>query len=98
MNGWRFDKKTTGNGARRQVRRRLRLKVMKRTLALIVLSAAALGLSGCITHETRPQTRVKAVQAATEIPQAQLLDVGVRLFEENLPKDEKVMEEKHIFP
>jgi hypothetical protein len=71
---------------------------MKRTLALIVLSAAALGLSGCITHETRPQTRVKAIQAATEIPQAQLLDVGVRLFEENLPKDEKVMEEKHIFP
>jgi hypothetical protein len=71
---------------------------MNRTLALIVLSAAALGSAGCVTHETRPQTRVKAIQAATEIPQAQLLDVGVRLFEENLPKDEKVMEEQHIFP
>src|SRR5688572_22294383 len=71
---------------------------MNRTLALIVLSAAALGSAGCVTHETRPQARVKAIQAATEIPQEQLLDVGVRLFEENLPKDEKVMEEEHIFP
>lgn len=71
---------------------------MKRTLALIVLSAAALGTSGCVTHETRPQQRVKLVQAASEIPESQLLDVGVRLFDENVPKDEKVMEEKHIFP
>ena len=71
---------------------------MKRTLALFVLSVAALGAAGCVTHETRPQQRVKAIQAATEIPQAQLLDVGVRLFEENVPKDEKKMEEQHIFP
>lgn len=71
---------------------------MKRTLALFVLSVAALGATGCVMHETRPQQRVKAMQASTEIPEAQLLDVGVRLFEENLPKDEKVMEEQHIFP
>lgn len=71
---------------------------MKRTLALIVLSVAALGATGCVMHETRPQQRVRAIQAATEIPQSQLLDVGVRLFDENLPKDEKEMEEEHIFP
>ena len=71
---------------------------MKRTLALIVMSVAALGAGGCVTHETRPQQRVKLIQAASEIPESQLLDVGVRLFEENLPKDEKEMEEKHIFP
>jgi hypothetical protein len=71
---------------------------MKRTLALFVLSVAALGAAGCVTHETRPQQRVKAIQASTEIPESQLLDVGVRLFEENLPKDEKTMEEEHIFP
>jgi hypothetical protein len=41
---------------------------------------------------------VKLVQAASEIPESQLLDVGVRLFDENLPEDEKEMEEKHIFP
>lgn len=71
---------------------------MKRTLALLVLSVAALGTAGCVTHETRPQQRVKAIQASTEIPQSQLLDVGVRLFEENIPKDEKKLEEEHIFP
>jgi hypothetical protein len=71
---------------------------MKRTLALIVLAVAAVGAGGCVTHETRPQQRVKLIQAASEIPESQLLDVGVRLFDENLPKDEKEMEEKHIFP
>jgi hypothetical protein len=72
---------------------------MKRTLASIVLSVAVLGgATGCVMHETRPQQRIKAIQASTEIPQAQLLDVGVRLFDENLPKDEKKMEEEHIFP
>ena len=71
---------------------------MKRTLGLIVLSVAALGTSGCVVHETRPQERVKLIQAASEIPQTQLLDVGVRLFDENLPEDEKEMEENHIFP
>jgi hypothetical protein len=75
---------------------------MKRTLAQIVpqivIIVAALGATGCVMHETRPQQRVKAIQASTEIPESQLLDVGVRLFDENLPKDEKVMEEQHIFP
>src|SRR5688572_13835034 len=71
---------------------------MKRTLALLVLSVAALGAAGCVTHETRPQQRVKAIQAATEIPQSHLLDVGVRLFEENIPQDEKKLEQEHIFP
>lgn len=71
---------------------------MKRKLALIVLIVAALGSAGCVMHETRPQQRVKAIQASTEIPESQLLDVGVRLFDENLPEDEKEMEEQHIFP
>jgi hypothetical protein len=71
---------------------------MNRTIALLIISAAALASGGCVTHETRPQQRVKAIQASTEIPSEQLLDIGVRLFEENVPKDEKEMEEKHIYP
>ena len=59
---------------------------------------ALFGCSGCVTHETRPQPRVKAIQASTEIPAEQLLDVGVRLFDENVPKDEKKLEKEHIFP
>jgi hypothetical protein len=71
---------------------------MKRSLSIILISTvAALWLSGCITHESRPLPRINAIQAATEISQDHLLDVGVRLFEENLPKDEKVMEKQHIF-
>jgi hypothetical protein len=71
---------------------------MNRPIALLVLAVAAFGATGCVTHETRPQTRIKAIQASTEIPAEQLLDVGVRLFDENVPTDEKKMEQKHIFP
>jgi hypothetical protein len=71
---------------------------MNRIIAVIALSAAALGLSGCVTHETRPQMRVKAIQASSEIPADQLLDVGVKLFDENVPKDDKKLEAQHIFP
>jgi hypothetical protein len=41
---------------------------------------------------------VKAIQAAQEVPAEQLLDVGVRLFNENVPSDEKALEREHIFP
>jgi hypothetical protein len=40
---------------------------------------------------------VKAIQASQEIPAEQLLDVGVRLFDENVPEDEKKLEREHIF-
>ena len=59
----------------------------------------ALGAAtGCVMHETRPLPQIKAVQAASEIPAEQLLDVGVRLFDANVPKDEKTLEKEHIFP
>jgi hypothetical protein len=70
---------------------------MNRTTIYLALGAA-FALSGCVMHETRPLPQIKAEQASAEIPEAQLLDVGVRLFEENVPKDEKQLERKHIFP
>jgi len=51
-----------------------------------------------MTHESRPIPRVNAIQAAAEIPEDQLLDVGVKLLDENVPKDEKVQEKQRIFP
>jgi hypothetical protein len=69
-----------------------------RSANLWVLLAAVLAAAGCVTHETRPQMRIKAIAAAEEIPAEQLLDVGVRLFGENLPEDEKKLEDEHIFP
>ena len=75
---------------------------MNRSIALVLAAAAlvstALGTAGCVTHETRPQTQVKAIQASQEIPQDQLLDVAVHLFDENVPKEEKKLEQEHIFP
>ena len=72
--------------------------IMNRTIVALALSAAAFVVAGCVTQETRPQPRVKAIQASTEIPAAQLLDVGVRLFDENVPTEEKRLEREHIFP
>ena len=72
--------------------------LMKRSSAVVLLAAASFLATGCVTHETRPLPRVKAIQAAQEIPAEQLLDVGVRLFAENVPEDEKTLEREHIFP
>jgi len=71
---------------------------MKRLTALLLLIPAALLAGGCMTHETRPLPRVKAIQAAQDIPENELLDVGVHLFDENVPKDEKKQEHGRIFP
>ncbi len=65
--------------------------------ALLVL-LAAIALSGCMTHETRPLPRLNAIQASEEIPEAQLLDVAVKLLDENVPEDEKKREKERIFP
>lgn len=51
-----------------------------------------------MTHETRPLPRINAIQAAAEIPEDQLLDIGVKLLDENVPKDEKIQEKERIFP
>lgn len=71
---------------------------MTRGAACLLVALAGLAAGGCMTHETRPLLRVNAIQAAAEIPQEQLLDVGVHLFDENVPKDEKVQEKTHVFP
>lgn len=71
---------------------------MKRMHAVLLLSLVSLATTGCVTHEVRPQQRINAIQATTEIPASQLLDVGVRLFDENLLEDEEAMEEAMIFP
>jgi hypothetical protein len=65
---------------------------------MLVLVASSLLLTGCITYETRPLPRVNAIQASAEIPQDQLLDVAVHLFDENVPKDEQKQEKKRIYP
>lgn len=71
---------------------------MNRAIATLLLTSAVLALSGCMTHETRPLPKLNAIQAAAEIPEDQLLDVGVHLLDENVPDDEKAREKARIFP
>jgi hypothetical protein len=72
--------------------------LMNRTTAAFTFVVLSIGLSGCVVHETRPLPQLQAIQASTEIPAEQLLDVGVKLFDPNVPEDEKVLEREHIFP
>jgi hypothetical protein len=62
-----------------------------------VLFAGVL-LAGCIVHEQRPMERIAAERATTEVAEDELLDVGVRLFDPNVPEDEKELEKRRIFP
>ena len=64
--------------------------------------AAALALTGCVTSETRPIPKVEAKQATVHIPEAELLDVGIRVFDpgipENLKDNEEALAKKRIYP
>lgn len=63
---------------------------------------AALSLSGCITSEVKPLPKVQAKQATVHIPEAELLDVGIRVFDPGIPKnlegDEEALAKKRIYP
>lgn len=67
-----------------------------------VLLAASMVLTGCVTSETKPIPKVEARQAAVHIPEAELLDVGIRIFDPGIPKnlegDEEALAKKRIYP
>jgi hypothetical protein len=66
-------------------------------MPLAVLLAGHL-LAGCVVNEQRPMQRIAAERATLEVPADELLDVGVRLFDPNIPEDEKQREKERIFP
>src|SRR6478672_12156870 len=72
-----------------------------RLLAGAVLTAS-LALIGCVTSETRPVPKVEAKQATVHIPEAELLDVGIRVFDPGIPKnienDDEALAKKRIYP
>ena len=59
--------------------------------ALLVLAA------GCVVQDQRPVAPVVAQKATAEIPQDELLDVGIHLFDPSIPADEKEQEKQRIF-
>jgi hypothetical protein len=65
---------------------------------LVALAVSALALAGCMTREVRPLPRIQAAQATQEIPTEQLLDIGVRLFDPNVPEEPEEQEKRRVFP
>jgi len=71
-----------------------------------LLAAAAVAipmlLAGCVTSETKPIPKIAAKQATVHIPQAELLDVGIRVFDPGIPKnienDDEALAKKRIYP
>jgi len=72
--------------------------IVRRFAMLLVPLLAGAVLAGCVVNEQRPMERIAAERATTEVPADQLLDVGVRLFDPNIPDDEKQREKERIFP
>ena len=64
---------------------------------LVALLAGTL-LGGCVVNEQRPMPRIAAERATTEVAADELLDVGVRLFDPNVPEDEGQREKERIYP
>ena len=66
--------------------------------ACCVVLALALGAAGCVVQDERPMTPIVAQKATAEIPQAELLDVGVRMFDPNIPVEQIDQEKRRIYP
>ena len=63
-------------------------------LAAVYVCAAP----GCVVQDQRPMAPIVAERATAEIPQDELLDVGIHVFDPNIPEDEKEQEKERIFP
>jgi hypothetical protein len=62
------------------------------------IAASAVALTACVVQEEKPIAPIAPVKATAEIPQDELLDVGIRIFDPNIPADEKEQEKRRIFP
>jgi hypothetical protein len=72
--------------------------------ALIALCGVTLigSLSGCMVNETKPLPKINPIQAKTQIPEDELLDVGIHEFDANVPetlaKDPDALAKQRIYP
>lgn len=71
-------------------------------LKLLLTASLASVLAACVVTESKPQPKLSAIQAVTQIEPAQLLDVAVQEFAINLPADkaddEEALAKKRIYP
>lgn len=76
---------------------------MLRQAVIALLSVAVVcHLSGCMVNETKPLPKINPVQAKTQIPQDELLDVGIHEFDMNISeeqaKDTDKLAKQRIYP
>ncbi|MEM9385263.1 MAG: hypothetical protein AAGA68_09410 [Pseudomonadota bacterium] len=64
------------------------------TLALVAMVATAFGGAGCVSTTVIQTGAVAAQQAEVELPEEQLLDVGVTVFDPGLPTPEEKAKQK----
>jgi hypothetical protein len=73
-----------------------------RALMGLVSLGFLLTLSGCMVNETKPLPKVNAIQATTQIPEDELLDVGVHEFDVNITaeqlKDTDKLAKQRVYP
>ena len=65
---------------------------------LICILSACLGLNGCVSTTVRVVDMTPPEQAATTLAEDQLLDVGIAVFDPNVPTDYDERIEKLILP
>jgi hypothetical protein len=70
-------------------------------LAGAVLATSML-LAACVTSETKPIPKIVPKQATVHIPETELLDVGIKVFDPGIPKniegDDEALAKKRIYP
>src|SRR6186713_2593213 len=70
--------------------------------ARVCAAALAVMTAGCVVHETKPLPKINALQASSEIPGEELLDVAVHAFDPGVPagiaKNEQALNKKRIYP
>jgi hypothetical protein len=70
----------------------------RRACAASIAAACMLFAAGCVVQDQRPMPPIVAQKSTVEIPQDELLDVGIRLFDPNVPADQLEQERQRVFP
>ncbi len=76
---------------------------MLRQAVIALFGVAVFGmLGGCMVNETKPLPKVNPVQAKAQIPEDELLDVGIHEFDVNITeaeaKDTEALAKRRIYP
>jgi hypothetical protein len=76
--------------------------MFRRALIGVFSLGLLLQLAGCMVNETKPLPKVNAIQAKTQIPEDELLDVGVHEFDVNITeaqlKDIDKLAKQRVYP